>query len=240
MDFDTQSLKAFVSPKELTDSILQKRLARVSARKPGFRLAFPSPIISFVWLFCVFASFSIAFFSLSAAGRMAAKTTDKLLPLFLGGAVAIPLGSSVLSLKQSQKRHRAELSSCQRESITEVEVVEYFEGCKSSFLLQYQEYVDRLKSQLNLLPETETALSPDLVRVRERVADTLKQLENLKHNYLSRLDSIERDFIEQLRRGREELFMESAAELELVLEHLNGEVDIANTYLKAAGEVDGL
>lgn len=174
---------------------------------------------------------------------MAKGTTYKLLPLFLGGTVGIPLVSSVWSLKQRQKLHRAELASCQQEPITETEIVEYFEGCKSSFLLQYQEYVARLNGKFNFSAEetleTGTPLSPDIARVRERVADTLEQLAKLKNNYLSRLESLERDFIEQLKKGREELFLESAAELELVLENLNGEVDMANAYLKAAEELDG-
>jgi len=247
MDFDIQSLiqsqKVFVSPKELTHSIVQSRVAKVSQRKPRFRISFPTPMVSFVWLFCVFASLCIAVFSSTLAGRMATKTTYKLLPIFLGGSVGIPLVSSIVSLQQRQKKYRAELLSCPRSPITEGEIREYFQWCKSSFMLQYEKYLEEFHRQFPGFPEesltAQTRLSPEMAEVQQRVADTVTRLEQLKNNYLSRLESIEKDFIEQLNRGQEHLFLESAAEFELVLEHLNREVDIANTYLNAAGEVDG-
>ena len=246
MDFDIQSLiqaqKVFVSPKELTDAIVQSRVAKVSAKKPGFQIAFPTPMVSFVWLFCVFASLCIAVFSFTLVGRMTTKTTYKLLPIFLGGSVGIPLVSSIWSLQHREKRYRAELLSCQRSPITEGEIVEYFQWCKSNFMLQYDEYLEQFHRKFNPSPDAtlsrQTRISPEMVRVQKRVADTVTRLEELKNNYLSRLESLEKDFIEQLNQGQEELMLESAAEFELVLENLDREVDIANTYLNAAGEVD--
>ncbi|NEP09492.1 MAG: hypothetical protein F6K14_04515 [Symploca sp. SIO2C1] len=242
MDFDIKSLKVFVSPQELNHSILQKRLARVSARKPGFRIAFIHPVISFFWLFCIFASLSTAVLSLSLVGHMATEVIYKLLPLSLGGTVVIPLVSSMFSLWQRRKRYLTELALCRREPITEVEITEYFEGYKSSFLLQYQEYINTLNSKFNFLPEefveTQTLFSSDVVRRREPVADIIERLTQVKSNYLSRLEFLERDFIKQLKQEQKELFMESAAEFDLALEHLSREIDMANTYLKAARKLD--
>ncbi len=242
MDFDIKSLKVFVSPQELTHSILQKRLARVSARKPGFRIVFIHPLISFLWLFCVFTSLSTAVLSLSFVGHMATGVIYKLLPLSLGCTVVIPLVSSMLSLWQRRKRYLTELALCRREPITEVEITEYFEGYKSSFLVQYQEYINILNNKFNGLPqkfvETQTLFSSDVVRMREPVADIIERLKQVKSNYLSRLEFLERGFIKQLKKEQKELFMESAAELDLALEHLSREIDMVNTYIKVAREVD--
>ena len=246
MNLDIQSLiqsqKVFISPKEITNSILQKRFARVSAKKPGFYIVFLHPVISVLWLFCVFASFFIAVLWLSFVARIAAAAMSNLLPIFLAGSFGIPLLSSIVSLKKRQKRYRAQLASCYHDPITEVEISEYFEEYRNNFLLQYQEYVDSLKNELSFLSkdsgQKQTRLDSDIAKLQERVVDTINRLEALKHGYLSRLDSLERDFIEQLNRGREELLLESVAEFELVLDNFQREIDIANTYLEAAEEVD--
>lgn len=191
MNLDIQSLiksqKVFVSPKELTNSILQKRIAKVSAKKPGLSIVFLHPVISFFWLFCVFASFLIAALSLSFVGRIAAAAMYKLLPIFLAGSFGIPLFSSIVSLKKRQKRYRAQLASCYRDPITEVEISEYFEEYRTNFLLEYQEYVDFLNNQFSVLSndsgQKETRLSSDIARLQERVTDTINRLEVLKLSY---------------------------------------------------------
>lgn len=246
MNLDIQSLiqsqKIFISPKQLTNSILQKRFAKVSAKKPSLYIVFLHPVISFFWLFCVFASFFIAVLSLTLVGRIAAATIYRLLPIFLTGSFGIPLLSSIVSLKKRQKQYRTQLASCYRDPITEVEISEYFEEYRTKFLLEYQEYVDFLNNQFSLLSndlgETETRLSSDIARLQELVTDTINRLEGLKNTYLSRLNLLEIDFIEHLNRGREEFLLESVAQFELVLDRLQRETDIANTYLEAVEEVD--
>ena len=243
MDFDIQSLKVFVSPKEITHSILQKRIAKVSAKKPIFRLVFLHPIVSFLWLFCIFATFLSAVLSLSLVGKILTDAIHQLLPLFLGGIVFIPLASSIFSLQQRQNKYRSKLDFCRKESITEDEISEYFKESKSIFLTQYEESVNYLNCQFSysskMSVDRHAQHSPEVKKVQEKVSNILNRLEKFKYNYLSRLELLENNFIEQIHQGQEEVLLESAAEFELVLEHFNREIDIANTYLKAAGEVDG-